>query len=64
MEADFTISITQDNSVIELQNGVPIEVVFTDTQDITKNFALALPKGESTLTMQLQPLYEESQSKF
>ena len=31
---------------------------------MTKNFALPLPKGKSTLTLQLQPLYQVGQSKF
>ena len=49
--ADFGISIMQDSSVLELQNGVPLKVKFTDDQDISKNFAMPIPKGQSTLTL-------------
>ena len=39
-------------------------MTFQDDQDITKNFAMSLPEGSSFLTLQLQPLYTETQSKF
>ena len=33
--------------------------MFNDENDITKNFVMSLPKGDSILTIQIQPIYND-----
>lgn len=55
-EAQFTLTLSQQRTIINLANGVPLKVTFQGSNDVSKNFALALPKERTTLTLQVQPI--------
>ena len=59
--SDFDVLVTQNHTVVEVTNGVPHHIVplkttFSDERDVSKAFMMKLPKGESELTLQIQPL--------
>jgi len=54
--SDFDVLVTQNHTVVEVTNGVPLKTTFSDERDVSKAFMMKLPKGESELTLQIQPL--------
>lgn len=55
----ITLTVSQKHSIIDFKNGLTQKVVFDDENDITKNFVMSLPKGDSILTIQIQPIYND-----
>jgi hypothetical protein len=54
--SDFDVLVTQNHTVVEVTNGVPLKTTFSDERDVSKAFMMKLPKGESELTLQIQPV--------
>jgi len=57
-QSSFTLTVYQRSTIINIRNGVPLKVTFTGPNEVTKNFALPLPKGNKTLTLQVNPILE------
>lgn len=54
-KSQITLLITQRHTITDLRNGISQRVTFSDMNDVSKNFALKLAKGDRTLTLQIHP---------
>lgn len=54
--SDFSLYLDQNSKANQLIDGTPMTVNFLNENDIQKNFYMVLPKGEQTLTIQVQPI--------
>lgn len=54
-KAQITLLVTQRHTITDLRNGISQRVTFSDINDVSKNFALKLAKGNRTLTLQIHP---------
>lgn len=53
--AEAVLVVEQANQVIELHNGQTMKVRFTGGDEVSKNFIMPLPAGDSTLTLMVEP---------
>lgn len=55
-DSEYSLSVSQINTIIHLVDGVPTRVRFTSVEDSSKKMVLSLPEGNMTMQIQVKTL--------